>query len=90
EKTGALVGDRVTLRFNLVDASQVTVPPELEAALSKNRDAQKKWNALTPGKRRTWAVFVDRAKRRETRMSKAKEVVDRVLRGLVNPRDPWP
>ncbi|MEL6543478.1 MAG: YdeI/OmpD-associated family protein [Myxococcota bacterium] len=90
ESIGALVGDTVNLKFSLADPNHVDVPAELRRAIGTSKALQKKWDALTPGKQRTWAVYVDRVKRPETRLAKANEVADRVRRGLLNPRDPWP
>lgn len=90
EKTGALLGDTVTLSFDIADPDEVDVPAELLAALRASPAVEKKWRALTPGKQRTWSVYVDRAKRAETREAKAREVVDRVKRNLLGQRDRWP
>lgn len=84
------VGDEVTLVFNPVEDALVDVPYELEEAIAADPEAQALWNGLTPGKQRTWSVYVDRAKRPATRRAKAEEVVDRVRRGLLGQRDPWP
>lgn len=88
ERTGALLGDKVTLQFNLADPNEVDLPDALDALLKGT--ARKTWESLTAGKRRTWTTYVDRAKRPETRAAKAREVVDRIRRNLLNPKDPWP
>ncbi|MEO1481783.1 MAG: YdeI/OmpD-associated family protein [Myxococcota bacterium] len=90
EQSGALLGDTVKLRFSLVDPDVVAIPEELAAALEKNPSVKGLWQTLSAGKRRSWATYVDRAKRTTTRSAKAKEVVDRVRRGLVDPKDRWP
>lgn len=88
--SGALIGDEVALRFDVVDANEVKVPRELAEALAAEPAIRKKWDALTPGKRRGWSCYVDRPKGRETRVAKAHEVVDRVRRNLLGQRDRWP
>lgn len=84
------LGDVVTLRFDIADPDAVVVPLELTEALSVDEDALEQWVALTPGRQRTWAAYVDRAKLPETRRAKVDEVVDRMRRGLIDPRDRWP
>ncbi|MEM7138998.1 MAG: YdeI/OmpD-associated family protein [Myxococcota bacterium] len=84
------VGDTVTLRFNVDDPNRVVVPQELRDALAEDEDARATWAELTPGRKRSWASYVERAKRQETRRDKTEEVVDRLRRGLVDPRDRWP
>ncbi|MEL6339347.1 MAG: YdeI/OmpD-associated family protein [Myxococcota bacterium] len=90
ERSGALLGDTIELKFDMIDKDTVSVPEELQAALATNAAFRACWEAMSAGKRRTWSVYVDRARRRSTRLAKTKEVVDRVRRGLIDPRSPWP
>ena len=89
-RIGCSVGDSVTLRFDIVSSTRVHVPDELKSALSEDEDAQAEWERLTPGRKRTWTAHVDRAKRPETRAARTEEVIDRLRRGLTDPRDLWP
>lgn len=84
------LGDTVVLRFDVDDPNRVEVPEELRDAIEEDEDAKATWERLTPGKKRTWATYVDRAKRPETRRDKTEEVVDRLRRELTDPNDRWP
>ena len=90
ERIDRAVGDPVTLRFDVTDPDKVVVPPELQEGLDVDEDALAQWERLTPGRKRSWAAYVDRAKRPETRRANVEEVVDRMRRGLIDPRDRWP
>lgn len=58
------------------EPDRVRLPTELEAALADAPDLRPRWNSLSPGKRRTHAMHVDRAKRAETRARRARQIVD--------------
>ncbi len=88
KQAGKRVGDRATFLFRPVEDRPPDLPFELEDALEE-QGARPKWDALTPGRQRTWTSYVDRAKRPQTRHQKAAEVAARVLIGKTNPRDEW-
>ncbi|MFK7989460.1 MAG: YdeI/OmpD-associated family protein [Sandaracinaceae bacterium] len=52
----------------------VDLPDELQAALSNDAEAKLLWTMLTPGKQRTLAYGVERAKRPDTRRRRAAAV----------------
>jgi len=54
------------------DPDRVELPEELERALDDDPEAAFAWRELTPGKQRTLAYGVARAKRPETRMRRAR------------------
>lgn len=60
-------------------ADDVDMPPELEAALAKNRPAKQLWQSLTHATRRAWMRQVLWVK--STRAQKAQEVVALMLAG---------
>ncbi|MEM1028504.1 MAG: YdeI/OmpD-associated family protein [Planctomycetota bacterium] len=70
------VGDTVHVRFAVDDQDAVDVPPLLASALRKNSRMQKRWDALTAGKRRGLAYRVASAKRAETQAKRIAEVFD--------------
>lgn len=77
---GLSSGDDVWVSITVdPDPDAVDVPPELEAALAEQPAARPRWNALSPGRRRSWAHHVDRAKRAPTRARRAAEVVATLL-----------
>jgi len=72
---GAKLGDRVAVGFEIADQEAVNVPVELTAALETDNQAAHIWSELSAGKQRGFAYLVDSAKRSETRMRRADEVL---------------
>jgi hypothetical protein len=69
-------GDPVAVELDLgADPDHVDVPEELAEALEADPQLQHLWESLTPGRRRTLAYPVDRAKRPETRRRRVEAVV---------------
>lgn len=60
----------------------LTIPPELKTALQKNPAAKKSFAALTKGKQREYAEYVDSAKREQTRISRLEKVLPMIERGV--------
>ena len=58
---------------------EVTVPPELAAALAANPAAQKAYDALAYSHRKEHAVWVGEAKQQETRDRRAAQAVEKIL-----------
>lgn len=63
------------------EPDRVDVPAELDAALSLDPGARAAWRALPPGRRRTLAYGVARAKRPETRERRARALAESVRSG---------
>ena len=61
------------------EPDRVDLPEELELALAADPEAAMAWAALTPGKQRTLAYGVERAKRPETRRKRATATLEQVL-----------
>lgn len=57
------------------------MPPELAAALSKNRAAKAAFDAFTPGQRREYIEWIAEAKRDETRARRVEQTVEWVAEG---------
>lgn len=82
-------GDRVTIRLEPdPDPDHVAIPDELAEALDAHPAASAAWASFTPGKRRTLAYGVERARRPETRARRAEQVVDGILLELGIDPDP--
>lgn len=73
------VDDMAELKLSIADQNAVDVPFELVAALAQRHGAQKKWDGLTAGKRRSFAYRVASAKRPKTREQRTLEVLDAVM-----------
>ena len=69
----------------------VNVPPEFEEALAEHPEARKRFDAWTPGKRRSLASYITQAKRPDTRMKRAFEIAYKMetytLYGDKKPKD---
>jgi uncharacterized protein YdeI (YjbR/CyaY-like superfamily) len=57
-------------------------PPALQDALAADPDARAAWNALPPGARRLYVLWITDAKREETRARRIAETVRRAKLGL--------
>lgn len=64
------IGSEATLRFNVVDASKVVLPEDLEAALRASAKHRKLWHALTPGQQRGQVALLSSAKTAPTRQKR--------------------
>jgi len=59
----------------------VTIPPELKAALGKNKITQAAFSALTPGKQREYADHIADAKRDATKQSRLEKILPMIREG---------
>jgi uncharacterized protein YdeI (YjbR/CyaY-like superfamily) len=57
------------------------VPPELAAALAKNRKAQAAFKAMPPSHQREYNEWIGEAKREETRASRVKQAIEWIAEG---------
>ncbi|MGB0714750.1 MAG: YdeI/OmpD-associated family protein [Phycisphaerae bacterium] len=57
------------------------VPAELKEAFKRNRNAERAFKALTPGRQREYADYVSEAKREATRLSRTEKVLPMILDG---------
>lgn len=60
------------------DPDAVHLPEELEAALAQDEAAAVRFATFTPGRRRSLGVYVDQAKRAETRERRALELCEKI------------
>ena len=76
------VGDTVSIRVTLdTEPRTVSVPPELEAALSGAADVRTRFDTLSYTHRREFAEWVAAAKRQETRDRRAAKAIEMLLEG---------
>jgi len=84
EAAGIEVGDVVDVVLELDDEPrEVTIPPELDAALAD--DARAAFDALAFTHRREYAEWVGEAKRAETRARRAERAVEMLREGVRHP-----
>ncbi len=73
EKSGAKVAFK--------SADEFTVPEELTAYFSENKDLEKAFHSLTPGRQRSWLIHFSSAKQSQTRISRIEKAADRIIAG---------
>src|SRR5262245_18660938 len=79
---GVDAGDRVHVAIELdTEPRTVAVPDDLQAALGDDRDARKAFEKLSYTHRREYVVWIEEAKRPETRARRVAGTVEGVLAG---------
>ena len=79
EEAGVSPGDTVIIEVEPdPDPDQVDVCDELLIALEQDTEAKARWEALSPGKQRSIAHYVNGAKREETRIKRALEIATKL------------
>ena len=73
EKSGLKVAFNANNQLNLVD--------ELQRELNENSQLKMAFQSLTPGRQRAYNLFISGAKRPETRRSRIKKCIPRILSG---------
>lgn len=58
------------------------IPPELKAALAKNKNAAAAFEKLTPGLRREYADYITDAKRADTKERRLKKILPMIAKGV--------
>ena len=80
--TGVDAGDRVRVRMDLdTEPRTVSIPADLDKALSANPAASRAFSKLSFTHRREYVEWVDEAKRPETRARRVAATVERVIEG---------
>lgn len=72
-KVGVETGDSVRVKMRRLGEAR---PQELEELLKSNPKAQRVWDALPTGERRDFILFVAGARKSETRMRRAKRLLE--------------
>ena len=82
------VGDEIEVRFEVEDPNHIdnNIPEDLQRALQRNDKANQVWEGLTPGKKRTWIMHVDRAKMHATKIKRVKEIIVRLKTNNLDPK----
>lgn len=70
------IGREILMRFAIADQDHVDVPEELEKRLAGDRHSERRWKALTPGKKRMLAQHVRSAKTDTTRSRRIEEALE--------------
>lgn len=81
---GIRMGDRVEVKFKLVDPEKVDLPEELEAVLTQDDEGLKAWNTIKPGLQRGIIHFITSTKNIDLRIKRAIQLVDRAKTGTLH------
>ena len=73
--------ESITTRKAKKARPELPVPPELSAALARNRKARANFEAFSPSHRRDYNEWIGRAKREETRTARVKQAVEWIAEG---------
>ena len=60
----------------------VRIPPQLRAALSKNKRANASFKVLAKGKQREFAAYIADAKREETKVKRLAKIIPMIIAGI--------
>ncbi len=60
---------------------KLVIPPQLATVLKEDKDLNKAFNALTPGKQREYADHISQAKRDATKASRLEKICPMILEG---------
>jgi hypothetical protein len=81
---GIKVGERVMVKFKVVDPDIVDMPEELNAVLEQDPLAMKAWSALTRGYQRGLIHYVTSVKNVDSRIKRSIELMERAKAGLLH------
>jgi uncharacterized protein YdeI (YjbR/CyaY-like superfamily) len=76
---GVAEGDSVAVEIEPdPEPDRVDVCDELLIALEQDFEAKERWDSFTPGKQRSIELYVSGAKREETRIKRAVDIVEKI------------
>jgi hypothetical protein len=81
---GIKTGERVVVKFKLVDPDIVDMPEELDAVLEQDPLAMKAWCELTRGYQRGLIHYVTSVKNVDSRIKRSIELMERAKAGLLH------
>ena len=61
---------------------EIIIPEELNQILKAQSDANKAFNALTPGKQREYCTYIADAKREATKLTRLEKIIPMILDGI--------
>jgi bifunctional DNA-binding transcriptional regulator/antitoxin component of YhaV-PrlF toxin-antitoxin module len=85
EKAKIFEGQEVTLILEKdISDLGMEMPIELDEVLSIDEEAQKVWNQITPGRKRSAVYYISKAKQEETRIKRALLIAENLKMGFIN------
>ena len=80
-KAAKLNEDGVKVEKKKTPRPELPIPPELSAALAKNKKAKAAYDAFPPSHRREYNEWIGEAKREETRAARVQQAVEWIVEG---------
>lgn len=74
-------GDKVNVKFQLVDPDKLELPEEMEAVLAQDEAGAKLWNKLTVGLQRSLVHYINSTKNVDLRIERALYLMNKVKSG---------
>jgi hypothetical protein len=85
---GKQVGDVVQVTIEKDEEERVVnVPEDLKKLLAKSKKAQSFFDSLSYTNRKEYALWIDSAKKEETKLKRMKEILPKLLAGKKNPSE---
>ena len=81
KKAAKLNEEGVKVEKKKAPRAELPVPPELAAALAKNKKARANFEAFPPSHRRDYNEWIGEAKREETRAARVKQAIEWIAEG---------
>ena len=81
---GIKMGDRVDVKFKLVNPEKVDLPEELEVVLAQDGEGLKAWSKITPGLQRGIIHYISSTKNIDLRIKRSIQMVNRAKTGTLH------
>lgn len=78
----AIEVEKAGLKVNLKKPSDLDIPEELQKKMDQDSILKDAFNALTPGRKRGYVLFISAAKKSQTRMARIEKYREKILSGL--------
>ncbi len=78
------IGDRIVVKFRIVDPDKLDVPEELEAVLAQDDEARKAWEKLTTGYQRSLIHYITSVKNVDSRIKRSIDLLNRAKFGQLH------
>jgi uncharacterized protein YdeI (YjbR/CyaY-like superfamily) len=77
----AIALERAGIKVEFKEKAQTLIPEELQTRLDADPALKAAFEALTPGRRRSWAIHISGAKQSATRAARVEKSVPKILAG---------
>ncbi len=77
----AIENERDGLKIDFKKTEAFDIPAELQAVFKKRPDVKAAYDALTPGRQRSWLIHITAAKQSQTRTARIERAIPKILEG---------